>query len=387
MRFSFAFTVVAIQFLVPNLLDRGIIASSYPIMEMVSGFFIGIITDKIGRKWIIVNALFFSSLVTLSFAFTLSPILLTIIHGLQGVCAAAIITGSLALLTDIGKSATRGRQMGLYDFVTISGYAIGFVFALVLIQGEASRTSLLFFSGATAAFLSGIISAVVLKESKTDEPTSVSLKENIGKVAKSKSALTLIPAWFVLMMTIGVFLTYTRDIFSILLPNSNILFLGSSSSSQSGVGIGVAGIVIVVVGAILLGFTQTSFGNLSDRFGRRRVALIGQVSIAGLLSILVGLFTFNLNRSLAFGLLLLFGAGLLAFTPAALAELAEAAPVKARGSTMGLYTLTIGAGTAFGPLAAGELINRFGLHLGLSLYFSLGILIMVIALVPRLLRI
>jgi len=113
----------------------------------------------------------------------------------------------------------------------------------------------------------------------------------------------------------------------------------------------------------------------------------GEISIAGLLSILVELLEFNLNHIVALVLFVGFGAGLLAFTPAALAELADAAPITARGSAMGLYTLTIGAGTAFGPLAGGALISRFGAHLGLAIFFSLGILILLTALVPRVLKI
>src|SRR5579864_1954324 len=139
MRFSFAFTVVALQYIVPIPYQRGIIAAAYPLMEMLTGLFFGILADKIGRKWIIVGGMLFSALVTFSFTLTKSFVLLVVIHGLQGICAAAIITTTLASLTDIAKPQTRGREMGLYDFCTVGGYGMGFVFSLLLIGGSTAR--------------------------------------------------------------------------------------------------------------------------------------------------------------------------------------------------------------------------------------------------------
>ena len=380
MRFSFAFTVVALQWLVPIAVDRGVISSAYPAMEMATGFFFGVLADRIGRKWIVVGGLLASSLVTFSFTLTRSIVLLTLIHGLQGICAAAIVTSTLALLTDFARKSNRGREMGIYDFCTIAGYAIGFVFALLIISGATTRSLEPFYAGAAVALIGGIVSVLTLKDSMMKAGPIFSVKENLRKVASDKIALTLIPVWFVLMVMIGVFLTYTRELSQVILGSSAIPFFGRSGPhfGASSLSIGLLGAAVIIFGAILLGFTQSSFGTLSDKFGRTRIILVGQASIFGLSSVMAGMIYFDLNRYVALPLVALFAAGVLAFTPAALAELADIAPETGRGAAMGLYSLTVGAGTIFGPLAGGALINAYGPKMGLAIVFGIGSGIMII---------
>jgi MFS family permease len=116
---------------------------------------------------------------------------------------------------------------------------------------------------------------------------------------------------------------------------------------------------------------------LSDRFGRPKIILVGQGSILGLLLVLIGLFYFHLANWIALPFVALFGAGLLAFTPVALAELADAVPLNGRGVAMGLYSITVGAGTIFGPLAGGALISAYDARSGLVLLLDFGSAIMV----------
>ena len=383
MRFSFAFTVVALQYVIPSAIERGVISSAYPIMEMLTGLFFGLLADRIGRKWITVGALFASSIVSFSFTITRSFLPLVLIHGLQGVCAAAVITATLASLTDLGKKETRGREMGFYDFCTIGGYGLGFVFALVLIDGNASRSLLPFYAGSAVAVVGALFSLFFLKDAKislVSQGTSA-IASSVRKVLENEKSLTLVATWFVLTMLIGAGLTFTRELTSTLFHSTSIGFLGNSTQPTR---IGAVLIALLIAGVVLLGFSQTTLGGLSDRFGRERLVLVGQVSIFGILVLLVLLLAFNLNRIAALPFVFLFGAGLLAFTPSGLAELADIAPESGRGQTMGLYSFTVGAGTVFAPLAGGELISRYGSSEGFAILFSIGIAIMGIVLIVRL---
>jgi MFS family permease len=390
MRFAFSFTVISLQYIVASSISLGVISAAYPIMEMVTGIFLGVLADKAGRKWLIVFGLLFSSSISISFTFSSNSAFLAIIHGLQGICACAIIVGSLALVTDLSKQTSRGLAMGVYDFSTIIGYASGFFFALVLINGNPANAYLPFYLGGVMALIGGIISAAILKDVKVALPKLDSLRENIRRVSKSPTAQSLLPAWFVFMTLIGTFLTFTRRILES--PHLKLLPIPSSiSSSTSGVSPPMSnssivfGVLILIAGGLLLGFSQPSFGYISDRFGRSRISTIGQLSLVGMLLTLIALIGFGLNRFVAIPLIVIFGAGLLAFTPAALAELADVAPEGGRGSTMGLYSISIGAGTAFGPLAGGALIARFGFPNGLVILFALGVVIVLVFLIPRVL--
>jgi MFS family permease len=382
MRFAFSFTVVSLQYIVPRPEYLGIISSAYPIMEMASGFLVGILADRFGRKKIVSIGLIVSSVVSLAFTFSSNPAYLTLIHGIQGVCAAAIIVSTLALLADIAGIRSRGRDMGAYDFATIAGYVLGFFLALALIENNPANAHIPFYYGAAAALAGGIFSAVVLKDSRAFIKFA-SIRENIRSISRSRTTQTLLPTWFVLMVLVGVILTFTTRILDVVLPARTGSNLGQGISN---VKLDAVVIAVVILGIILLGFSQTSLGSLSDRFGRSRVSLIGQVSLMGLLGVLIALFAFHVTFLFLLPFFAIFGAGLLAFTPSALAELADASPENGRGSTMGVYSVAVGAGTVFGPLAGGILISSFGTRDGLSILFAISLLIVTVFMIPRLLE-
>lgn len=387
MRFSFAFTVVAIQYIVPIPYERGIISAAYPLAEMLTGLFFGILADRIGRKWLVSGALFSAAIITFCFTLTRSFAPLVLIHGLEGICAAAVITCTLASLTDLGRNETRGREMGLYDFCTIGGYGMGFVFSLIIIGGDPARALIPFYIGATFSFAAATYSLFFLKDERLKIDRSTGLRSLLRKVVRSKESLTLLATWFVLTILIGIGLTYTRELFSVVI-SLRTFGLGARESSifSHPSMLEFLFAALIVVGIILLGFTQTGLGSLADKYGRPRLVFLGELSIFGLLVTLVLLLQIHRYGYVAIPFLLIFGAGLLAFTPAGLAELADIAPEAGRGSTMGLYSVIVGAGTVFAPLAGGYLISRYGATSGFSILFSLGVLIMTVVLVSRISR-
>jgi MFS family permease len=382
MRFAFSFTVVSLQYILPRPEYLGIVSSAYPIMEMVSGFFVGILADRFGRKWIISFGLIISAFVSLAFTFSSNPLYLTLIHGIQGVCAAAIIVSTLALLTDLARNTSRGRDMGAYDFATVAGYALGFFLALALINNNVTNAHIPFYYGTVSALIGGIFSTFALKGSKVPIKFA-SIKHNIKLISKSRITQTLLPTWFVLMVLVGVFLTFTTRIFDVILPIRTGPVLGRSILN---VRLDVVVVVVVIIGIVLLGLSQTGLGALSDRFGRSRVTLIGQLSLMGLLGALIALMAFRVNILYLLPFFAIFGAGLLAFTPSALAELADASPETGRGSTMGIYSVAVGAGTVFGPLVGGLLISSYGTRDGLSILFAIGLLVVTVFMTPRVLQ-
>jgi len=377
MRFSFAFTVVAIQYIVPLPYERGVISAAYPLMEMLTGVLFGLLADRVGRKWLISGALLFSSVITFSFTLTKSFALLVLIHGLQGICAAAIITCTLASLADLAKTETRGREMGLYDFCTIGGYGLGFVFALLIIQGDAARALVPFYVGAGFAIVGAIYSILFLKDEQLSLRSNISSSSTFRQIARNRKSITLLATWFVLTVIIGILLTYTRELFGVVVSLKGLGIFGRHGAifgRPSEIGYLLA--ILLIFGVILLGFSQTSLGGLSDKYGRDRLLFLGETSIFGFLITLVLLFQVHTDSFIAIPFIVIFGTGLLAFTPAGLAALADIAPLSGRGSTMGLYSFVVGAGTVFAPLAGGYLISKYGSADGFSILFSIGIVIM-----------
>ncbi len=302
--------------------ERGVISAAYPLVEMLTGAVFGLLADRMGRKWLVSGALLFSSVITLSFTFTRNFALLVLIHGLEGLCAAAIITCTLASLTDLAKKETRGREMGLYDFCTIGGYGLGFLFSLIIIGGNSARALIPFYVGASFAFIAAIYSFLFLKDEKVSLTASVSYRSLFTQILSSRKSITLLATWFVLTIIIGVGLTYTRELFATIISLRGLGLAGRGSLVLAQPGrIDFLLVALLVVGILLLGFSQTGLGGLSDKYGRSKLVFIGEVSIFGLLATLVLLFQIHVDHFIAIPFLLIFGAGLLAFTPAGLAEL------------------------------------------------------------------
>jgi MFS family permease len=183
---------------------------------------------------------------------------------------------------------------------------------------------------------------------------------------------------------IGMGLTYTRELFASII---SVRALGLAGRGGALLGattkLGPAVAALLIGGVILLGFSQTGLGGLSDRYGRDNLVFLGEISIFGILATLILDFQIHTDHFLAIPFFLIFGAGLLAFTPAGLAELADIAPQSGRGSTMGLYSVVVGAGTVFAPLAGGFFISKYGIATGFSIVFVIGLLIMAGVLASR----
>jgi predicted MFS family arabinose efflux permease len=110
-----------------------------------------------------------------------------------------------------------------------------------------------------------------------------------------------------------------------------------------------AGIMVIGVGSI-------GFGALSDRLGREKTMAIGA---AGLFGLLVGLALLFQDMGSGLNVLrflpILGPAGIAtsALVPSVLAAVGDRAKVGRKGTTMGLYSLMLSLGIAFGELLAG----------------------------------
>src|SRR5207247_11198487 len=141
LRLSFWFVLLTLPFYVTpdprfkfnTLLQVAVIAVPYPFAEMLTANWFGSISDKLGRKRVIVSGSTWAMLMVLLYPFSQDTIALAALHGLHGIGAAATVAPSIAMIADYADPHDRGRQMGFYDYSTFAGYIVGAVSAGVLI--------------------------------------------------------------------------------------------------------------------------------------------------------------------------------------------------------------------------------------------------------------
>jgi MFS family permease len=357
MRFSFGLVLFTLPIYLPKAefsnLAVGVIAAAYPVTETIFGPVVGILSDRYGRRMWIYIGLSISTLIL--FAFTLSTDIpyLVAIHALQGVAAAMIVVSSLTLVTDVSTIRTRGREMGVYDFANLGGYIAGILVAGILLRTHFSLVPFYFASGLAAA---GAIYAffMVKEKTKVRKETALPPIKTMSLLLRDRRTAAMFPIWLSVTTFIGMALTFGPR-------------LGPSPMITSFL---IGGTVLI------LAFTQPFFGQLSDKYGRDRLMMLGMLSLIGLFVTLIVMLRGRHELIVAAPFLLVFGLGSFAFAPAALATLGDYAPEMGRGTTMGLYSVVISFGTAIGPLLGGYLLDHYGFD---SLLYA-GLIMLIVAL-------
>lgn len=357
MRFSFGLVLFTLPIYIPKSefsnFTVGIVIAAYPIAETISGPVFGILADRLGRRRWIYIGLFIAS--ALLFAFTLSTEVryLIIIHGLEGVAAAMIVVSTLAMVTDVSTVSNRGREMGVYDFANLGGYVGGIFVAGLLVQTHFLLVP--FYFGSALALFGAVFAVRKVKEKARFRRSRVlSPIQTLRYLFKDRRAAGMFPIWLSVTTFIGMALSFGPRFGPSPLLTSSIL----------------AG------GVLVLAFTQPFFGHLSDTHGRDRLMMLGMLSLIGFFVTVIMMLRSQLSWLFFAPFVILFGAGSLAFPPAALALLGDFAPEKGRGTTMGVYSVVISLGTVVGPLLGGYLLDRYGVS---SLFYA-GLVILIAAL-------
>ena len=95
-----------------GLLNVAIIAVPYPLAEMMTANYFGMLSDRIGRKRVIVAGTSLAAIIVLLYTLSNDVWYLATLHGIHGIGAAATIAPAIAMIADHADTCDRGRQMG-----------------------------------------------------------------------------------------------------------------------------------------------------------------------------------------------------------------------------------------------------------------------------------
>ena len=231
------------------LLNVAIIAVPYPLAEMITANYFGILSDRLGRKPIIVAGTALAAVIVGLYTLSNNVWYLAFMHGIHGIGAAATVAPAIAMIADHANSCDRGRQMGWFDYSTFLGYIIGAVVGGFMIDLTGAKVGFVII----AALLVG--SAVMLYTMVKVEKV-VRKSEHSGgfaelkRVFKVREVRLMFPIWLIIAILLGLAITY--------LPR--IMLSEDISGSTIGIMFAAAG------GA--LGLLQPFWGKGSDIVGR-----------------------------------------------------------------------------------------------------------------------
>lgn len=335
--------------------------------SVASGLVAGPLTDRYGRKPTMLIALCGSSASFFGFA---------LVDGFAGYLAVSAAHGLLgwsmfeasrnAMVADVTSPGARSRAYGLVRVGGNVGWASGPMVAGLVSASAAGSAGVypkLFVGTSVVTALVALVLAATVRESLPSRRGS-----GAGERGKRGLREAFTDGPFVLLLAVGVLLYYvfTQDWQALPIYAKN--FVGVPDG-QIGLFLGANGLMVILF--------QLPVSYLIDR-GSKVVALLAGAGFFALSSATLLLTESFLGIVVAFVLFFTLAEMILEVAGAALA--AELAPVRLRGTYLGLFGACFGAACGVSPIVGGALLQAelpdviWGIQLGAALLAATGLL-------------
>lgn len=321
----------------------GLLAASYAIAQFLLSPVWGRLSDRYGRKPIIIISLLGLSFSFLFFGLTDSLSGLFIARILQGIFSAASISAASAYVADVTSKEERIKGMGHLG----ASFSAGFIFGPG-IGGTLSAVHLSFpfFMAAGLALVNFISVLLFLPESLSEKAEKLNIKEGFFNLKHMLYALKGEMGSFFILAFLWSFALTNNEVAVPLFGMERLKL----SVSTIGYFFSIQGILAVIMQSVLL-YKITHF------FGEHKAVVLGLTIMA------IGLFLVPFAKShillLIFMVLMTLGSSM---TRPTLASLVSKQTKEGQGTTMGIFSSFESLGRVFGPLLGGWLFSTFGFH-------------------------
>jgi MFS transporter, DHA1 family, solute carrier family 18 (vesicular amine transporter), member 1/2 len=314
----------------------GLLFASFGVTLLTVSMPMGTMSDRIGRKTPMVGGLLALAVATILFAFANSLPWLFAARLVQGAADAVTWVVGFALLADLYDQEERGRVMGLVMSGTNFAFMFGPSIGGWLYESGGMRLPFLFVAALALSGAAAFVWFEIPGHRAARDAVPVVTVLRVPAVAACAAAVVAAAATIAMLEPV--------------LP----LFLTAT------LGIGPARIGLIFgIGAVASTVLHPAYGRMVNRFGARRLTMIGLVLVACVMPLLSLTSSF---RS-AIGLYVLATAAVAMVITPSLAYMAEAtssAGVGSFGVGYGLYNMAWGAGLLGGPALSGFLFERIG---------------------------
>jgi MFS family permease len=335
---------------------------SFGIVKALANLFAGRLSDRIGRKQILVAGWLFGLPVPFLLIFAPSWGWIVLANLLLGVNQGLCWSTTVIMKVDLVGPKQRGLATGLNEFAGYGALSLSALATGYLAATYGLRTTP-FLPGIIFVFMGLILSAFFVRE--THAHAQQEARESMQPSSALVSSSSQQPSF--------------RDIFWLTSWKDKTLFSASQAGMVNNMNDGMVwGLVPILLGAAGLSvqrialiaavypgvwsISQILTGALSDRWGRKWMIAAGMwVQAVGIAMFVIG----NVFGVWLAGSILL-GIGTALVYPTLLAAISDVAHPNWRGSAVGVYRLWRDSGYAVGALAAGLLADAFGLSTAIA---------------------
>jgi MFS transporter, DHA1 family, tetracycline resistance protein len=319
----------------------GLLMASFSAMQFVFAPVLGRLSDRVGRRPVLLVSLAGSVAGYTMFALAHSMAMLFASRLLAGVCGANIATAQ-AVIADTTPPEGRAKGMGLIGAAFGLGFIAGPALAGLLLQLGPSAPGW----GAAACSVAALAMAFAfLPETRTPstEPAAARFASPLARLTSGWSNRRLAPLLALGLLVItgfaGFEVTFAQFLHGRLaLPHDRVSFM------------------FVYVGVLAAVVQGGLMGRLSRRFGEARLVLAGLLAIGIGCSALAA--THHLATLLAVLVVVSFGAGVV--TPSLTSLVSRTAGTADQGAALGAFQSVGSLARVVGPFAAEVALGRWG---------------------------
>ncbi|MGG4497140.1 MFS transporter [Brevibacillus reuszeri] len=318
----------------PSSTMMGVLFSSYAVAMLVATPIFGPISDRIGRRIMLLIGLFGLAASTLLFAFSESMTLLITARFVQGISAAATWPTALALLADLFPPQKRGAVMGTALTAISTGTLLGAPIGGWLF--EISDHRMPFLAAAAFTLLNIVLVFLFLKE---ETNRTASKKLEMGGFIRNPQVVFI--AGIVLLAEVSLCL---------LEPTLPLFFTEKLGTTPTTIGL------LFAVMTLAYGMIAPVAGSLSSRYNPYKLMFAGILALAIFMPFLV----WSGSLWQAAIAMALVGAGVgftLSPTLATLGGIIDEGGSGAYGTAYSLFNMFHGVGMVAGPLLGGILTD------------------------------
>lgn len=318
-----------------------IFSANFLVMAVVSPFW-GAMSDRVGRKPMMLRSAFGMGLVIWMMGLVHNPWQLLALRLLQGLTAGYIAVATSYMASKAPREHA-GQALGMLGTGHVTGNILGPLAGGVLADMMGYRP--IFFITSISCFLAGLMVLLLIHEDFKPSPKAAESDRTSQQHIFSQYPVVL-PMMGVLFLNTFSVLTVepilARFLQTLAAPAGALSFLSGLVFSMTG----VANVLVA-----------PRMGRLSDRIGSRQLLLVC-LGGGAVLYVLQGFATAVWHMILLRFLLGLFTGGLM---PVANGLLARAVPRDVQGRVFGFSQTAISLGQTLGPLAGGAVAASFGI--------------------------
>jgi MFS family permease len=308
----------------------GTSAMAYALTGTIAAPFIGMLSDRMGRRPIILLSLAAYVLAFTGYLFATSAWLIILLRGLAGLFTAGLVPAIMSSVGDLAAENRRAQWIGVVNGGASAGWVIGPYIGGLLYDHFGTVVP---FSVSIALELGALLLAVFFVP-ETHTP-SAQPAGPYSAWTRGFQTLPTLPAFYLIMLiSFGVMFTY-----AFIEPQYMFYVYDdlASTSARLGLVMGAYGIAFM--------FGEFALGQLSDRLGRKPVLVLG---LALFSAQSIGLLVFQ-GMTWIMVSFILTGLGNALFDPALNALLLDVTPPEHTGRIMGIKGTVGSLGNMLGP--------------------------------------